>query len=238
VAGNRFNSDGSLLNVDTFGFYWSSTVSGTNSRNLNFSSSNAFLNNFNRANGCSVRLIVNGTFTLAEFQADYENETFEFQGLTYGFVYNSTTEKIWLDKNLGALQVATSSTDSDSYGDLYQWGRSPEGHQIRTSALHDGDVDGKPALAKESGDWNSKFITTSTSPNDWLDPQDDDLWQGLSGFVESFYFNFSELIFDPEQNEITITLTENTSADTRIDEYKIVQDGSTIQAFYVIQEGT
>ena len=34
----------------------------------------------------------------------------------------SPTGKIWMDKNLGATQVATSSTDAASYGDLYQWG--------------------------------------------------------------------------------------------------------------------
>jgi len=50
--------------------------------------------------------------------------------------------------------------------------------------------------------------------------------------------NFSTLLFEAEQNEITITVTENTSADARIDEYKIVQDGSGIQSFYVIQQGT
>jgi hypothetical protein len=37
-----------------------------------------------------------------------------------------------MDRNLGASQVATSSTDPASYGDLYQWGRPADGHQIRT----------------------------------------------------------------------------------------------------------
>jgi hypothetical protein len=49
--------------------------------------------------------------------------------------------------------------------------------------------------------------------------------------------NFSTLLFEPEKNTITITVTENTSADARIDEYKIVQDGLGIQSFYVIQQG-
>jgi hypothetical protein len=191
VSGVRSNTNGSLFDVGTFGYYWSSSVkseplSGTVSGILFFTSSAASTDTLSRAYGSSVRLIVNGTFTLAEFQADYENETFEFQGLDYGFVYNSTTERIWLDRNLGASQVAASSTDSDSYGDLYQWGRSPDGHQVRTSALHDGDVDGKPTFAKESGDWDGKFITTTSSINDWLDPQDNNLWQGLDGFNESF----------------------------------------------------
>jgi hypothetical protein len=37
-------------------------------------------------------------------------------------VTNPATGKIWMDRNLGATQVATSSTDANSFGDLYQWG--------------------------------------------------------------------------------------------------------------------
>ena len=36
-------------------------------------------------------------------------------------VTNPTTGKTWMDRNLGASQAATSSTDADAYGDLYQW---------------------------------------------------------------------------------------------------------------------
>jgi len=61
MAGNRNKSNGSL-NPDDFGIgtngnYWSSTVSSTNSRNLNFNSSNANMNTSNRANGNSVRCL-------------------------------------------------------------------------------------------------------------------------------------------------------------------------------------
>jgi hypothetical protein len=42
--------------------------------------------------------------------------------------------QVWMDRNLGASQVATSSTDPTSYGDSYQWDRLADGHQIRTSA--------------------------------------------------------------------------------------------------------
>jgi len=57
MSGNRNNSNGSLNNVGTNGNYWSSTVSGTNSRNLNFNSSNANMNTNNRAYGFSVRCL-------------------------------------------------------------------------------------------------------------------------------------------------------------------------------------
>ena len=41
----------------------------------------------------------------------------------------TSTGKIWMDRNLGATQAATSSTDAASYGDLYQWGRAADGHE-------------------------------------------------------------------------------------------------------------
>jgi hypothetical protein len=46
----------------------------------------------------------------------------------------SSTGKIWMDRNLGASQQATSSTDASSYGDIYQWGRRADGHQCRNSS--------------------------------------------------------------------------------------------------------
>jgi len=48
-------------------------------------------------------------------------------------VTNPVTGRVWLDRNLGAKRVATSSTDSLAYGDLYQWGRINDGHQLRNS---------------------------------------------------------------------------------------------------------
>ncbi|MDB9954757.1 fibrobacter succinogenes major paralogous domain-containing protein [Flavobacteriaceae bacterium] len=83
----------------------------------------------------------------------------------------SPTGKVWMDKNLGATQVATSSTDVDSYGDLYQWGRNTDGHEIRTSAV----VAGPAADATAAG---SDFISNATTPFDWLDTPDDTLWNG------------------------------------------------------------
>jgi len=57
VAGNRNNSNGSLNNVGSNGNYWSSTIDGTNSRNLNFNSANANMYSNYRAFGFSVRCL-------------------------------------------------------------------------------------------------------------------------------------------------------------------------------------
>jgi hypothetical protein len=57
AAGYRNNSGGQN-NVGNNGNYWSSTVNGTNSHNLNFNSTNVNPNNNNnRANGFSLRCV-------------------------------------------------------------------------------------------------------------------------------------------------------------------------------------
>ena len=89
-------------------------------------------------------------------------------------VLNPTTGKIWMDRNLGATKVATSSTDSASYGYLYQWGRGADGHQIRTS-------DATPTLSSADAPGHGSFITTSANPYDWRSPQNNSLWQGVDG---------------------------------------------------------
>ena len=91
-------------------------------------------------------------------------------------VTNPTTGKTWMDRNLGATQVATSSTDAEAYGDLYQWGRGSDGHQCRNTAT---------TSTKSSTDQpgNGNFITTSNRPleDDWRTPKNDNLWQGING---------------------------------------------------------
>ena len=90
-------------------------------------------------------------------------EEFTYQEVT------SSTGQIWLDRNLGATQVATSSTDADSYGDLYQWGRKADGHQIRASTTAADPVasgsEGSNFITSASGDWLSTN-TTSQVVND------------------------------------------------------------------------
>ena len=86
-------------------------------------------------------------------------------------VINSSTGKTWMDRNLGASQVATSSTDADSYGDLYQWGRGSDGHQCRTSVT-------TATLSSTDVPGNANFILASF---DWRSPQNTSLWQGVNG---------------------------------------------------------
>ena len=89
-------------------------------------------------------------------------------------VTNPSTGRIWMDRNLGATQVATSSTDAAAYGDLYQWGRGADGHQLRTSSTtstqSSTDVPG-----------NADYILNNISPYDWRSTKNDNLWQGVNG---------------------------------------------------------
>jgi uncharacterized protein (TIGR02145 family) len=89
-------------------------------------------------------------------------------------VTNPTTGKTWMDRNLGATQVAASLTDANAYGDLYQWGRGNDGHQCRTSAT-------ATTLSSLDQPGNGNFIIVSTTPYDWRSPQNSNLWQGVNG---------------------------------------------------------
>lgn len=94
-------------------------------------------------------------------------------------ITNPITGKIWMDRNLGATQVAISSDDAASYGDMYQWGRGTDGHQIRSSGTT--TTNGNSAVPNGGNPWDGLFITQANSPNDWLTPQDNTLWQGVNG---------------------------------------------------------
>ena len=95
-------------------------------------------------------------------------------------VTNPLTGAIWMDRNLGAAQVAINSTDVDAYGDLYQWGRRSDGHQCRTS-------DTTSTLSSTDKPSHSDFIYNilppppQSVPQDWRSPQNGNLWQGLAG---------------------------------------------------------
>jgi hypothetical protein len=97
----------------------------------------------------------------------------------------SRTGRIWMDRNLGASQVATSPTDEKAYGDLYQWGRGADGHQKRTSDTtfkkSSTDVPGNALFIINQIIPLSVNITTPINPyGDWRNPQNDNLWQGVT----------------------------------------------------------
>ncbi|RYD90236.1 MAG: hypothetical protein EOP54_24290 [Sphingobacteriales bacterium] len=83
----------------------------------------------------------------------------------------TATGRVWMDRNLGASRVATSSDDTAAFGDLYQWGRLADGHQLSnpgfTTTRSITDVPTTSAFIVNSPDWR-------LTPND-------NLWQGVNG---------------------------------------------------------
>ncbi len=98
----------------------------------------------------------------------------------------SNTGKTWMDRNLGASQVATSSTDYLAYGSLFQWGRLADGHETinwTSSTGSDGAEQSNKTgtLSSTDNPGHSDFITNGSAPYDWRNPQSSTLWQGVNG---------------------------------------------------------
>lgn len=115
------------------------------------------------------------TLALPVFQCGVSTVTFTYKGssVTYGTVVGANN-KCWLDRNLGASQVALSATDAAGHGDLFQWGRGDDNHQNRNSGVIS-------VLSSSDNAGNGSFILISSTPYDWRSPQNDALWQGVIG---------------------------------------------------------
>lgn len=154
AAGTFANGAGTI----TYTITGTPSTSGTASFSLNIGGQSCVLNLMVSANSGSYpasSVFCNGPTTIVD-------------------VTNPTTGKTWMDRNLGASRVALSSTDSSSYGDLYQWGRRSDGHQCRNSAT-------TSTLSGTDQPAHGHFILTPNTPNDWRSPQNSNLWQGVNG---------------------------------------------------------
>jgi len=132
-------------------------------------------------------------------------------------VVTSAAGQIWMALNLGASQVATSSTDPAAYGTLYQWGRFGDGHEYRSSStttdLSNTDVPG-----------HGSFILATSYPYDWRSQQNDNLWQGESGINNPCPPGF-RLPTDAELNTERLSWSSNDSAAAFKSPLKLVPAG-------------
>lgn len=117
----------------------------------------------------TVEILIDQEFNItAHFSSLRDTETIIVE------VTNPVTDRIWMDRNLGASRAARSSTDAQAYGDLYQWGRPADDHQHRNS----------PTTSNLSGTdqpGHGSFILAPDGPWDWRNPQNDNLWWGVNG---------------------------------------------------------
>jgi len=99
--------------------------------------------------------------------------------------------KVWLDRNLGAYDVATTFDDISAYGDLYQWGRRMDGHAKRYQSNNDPFEGSGPSDEGLMVNGVSNSRTDNPTDNlfilsqeiilyDWRLNPDDGLWNGTS----------------------------------------------------------
>ena len=90
-----------------------------------------------------------------------------------------------MDRNLGANRAAISSSDAESYGSLFQWGRFADGHQCVNRYAGDGvTTSANTAVnATVSTDTppHSDFILRNSGNFDWRTSTNNNLWQGVNG---------------------------------------------------------
>lgn len=144
-------------------------------------------------------------------------------------VINPTTGMTWMDRNLGASQVATSSTDAASYGDLYQWGRFADGHQCRTSGTT--STNATTAVPNGGNAWDGLFILESDLPFfDWLTPQNATLWQGVGGGANNPCPSGYRIPTESEWNTERISWSTNNRAGAFASPLKLPAAGSRYRA--------
>ena len=111
-----------------------------------------------------------------------ETVTFTYMGqsVTYGVIKSSVTGRKWMDRNIGAQQTATAYNDYLAYGDLFQWGRLADGHQvINWTGVSAGTAAQSTTNTLSTTDTppNSMFIVPQANPYDWRATVNNNLWQ-------------------------------------------------------------
>jgi hypothetical protein len=106
--------------------------------------------------------------------------TYNGKEVVYGIIISFVTGKKWLDRNLGAAQMATAYDDYKAYGDLFQWGRPADGHQLInwTSSTTGTSVNGTTTELATSDipGHNNFIIPPDAKPFDWQSDNNRNRW--------------------------------------------------------------
>ncbi len=166
AAGYRRGNHGNFWNRGDKGYYYGmskglSSLPIGHSYELTFYDHNSIMPseiNDDLENGMSIRCIKDAPNIITH----------------HGFSYKTVTTKtgrIWLDRNLGANRVATASDDREAYGDYYQWGRAPDGHEMSNSSTI------KVGISATYSD-KGEFVITKSN---WYTGSTSNLWNGSGG---------------------------------------------------------
>jgi uncharacterized protein (TIGR02145 family) len=174
TSGGNVTSDGGAT-VTAKGVCWSTTPTPTtaNSKTTDGTSTGSFTSSLSGLSPSTTYYV--RAFATNSVGTSYGNElSFTTTAASTVSTVTSSTGKVWMDRNLGASRAATSSTDEQAYGDLYQWGRGTDGHEKRTSGT-------TSSLSSSNTPGHGNFITSSSGNYDWCSSQNDNLWQGVNG---------------------------------------------------------
>jgi len=129
-------------------------------------------------------------------------------------VINPKTGKTWMDRNLEASSAApgisqsgllgSSPSYNTSYGGFYQWGRFPDGHQCRSTLFNSFQNSPSQSDRPDHGGWIPGFGTY----DDWRNPRNDNLWQGVNGINNPCPIGF-RLPTEAEWNAERLSWTAN-----------------------------
>jgi len=117
--------------------------------------------------------------------ADTNAVSFTYNGQTvrYGIITSAVTGRKWLDRNLGAPNTPTAYNDWRNEGDLFQWGRRADGHQLINRGATSNTTTGvngiTSTLSVTDNPGHSLFIIETTGINDldWRAAHNDQLWK-------------------------------------------------------------
>jgi hypothetical protein len=101
------------------------------------------------------------------------NLNYRGQNVSY-YTVRAKDGKIWLRQNFGSARLAINAHDESSFGDLFQWGRWDDGHQVKTSPVVSGTASLQNPSHISSG--NPNFILT----NWWSNGVNTDTWTGTT----------------------------------------------------------
>jgi hypothetical protein len=87
--------------------------------------------------------------------------------MVYGTVTSSSTGRIWLDRNLGASRVATAANDTESYGDLFQWGRKADGHEKNRSYSEEYFTASTTTKLTSTQEVSNKYVISDNGNYEW-----------------------------------------------------------------------